>query len=50
MYFIVGFPPTQRQNDSIMVIIDRLTKSTHFITVKATYSAEDFVRLYLNEI
>jgi hypothetical protein len=31
MDFIVGLPPTARRKDSIWVIVDRLTKTTHFI-------------------
>ena len=38
MDFVVGFPRTRRQNDSIWVIVDRLTKSSHFIHVKSTYT------------
>jgi hypothetical protein len=29
--FITGLPKTQKQNDSIMVVIDKLSKSAHFI-------------------
>ena len=36
--------------DSIWVIIDRLTKSAHFIPVKVTYNAEKLARLYISEI
>ena len=50
MDFVVGLPRTQRQNISIWVIVDRLTKSAHFIPVKSTYSAGEYARLYLNEI
>ena len=50
MDFIVGLPLRRRQNDSIWVIVDRLAKSTHFIPVKSTYSAKEYVWLYLNEI
>ena len=35
MDFIVGLPPTHKNFDSIWVIVDRLTKSTHFILVRA---------------
>ncbi|WVZ93947.1 hypothetical protein U9M48_039896 [Paspalum notatum var. saurae] len=40
MDFIVGLPHTQKGYDSIWVIIDRLTKSAHFIQVKTTYRAK----------
>ncbi|WMV32919.1 hypothetical protein MTR67_026304, partial [Solanum verrucosum] len=46
----VGFPCTRRQNDSIWVLIDRMTKSTHFIPVKVSYSAENYAKLYINSI
>jgi hypothetical protein len=36
MDFIVGLPRTQTGYNSIWVIVDRLTKVTHFIPVKAT--------------
>ena len=32
------------------VIVDSMTKSTHFIPVKSTYRAEDYVRLYIDDI
>ena len=34
MDFIVGLPPTSRGYDSIWVIVDRLTKSAHFLPMK----------------
>ena len=48
--FMVGFPPTQKQYDSIWVVVYRLTKSSHFIPVKSTYSAEDYARIFINDI
>ena len=39
MDFITGFPMTMRQHDSIMVVVDKLTKATHFVPVKSTYKA-----------
>ncbi|XP_027767759.1 uncharacterized protein LOC114074037 [Solanum pennellii] len=49
MDFITGLPRTQRMYDSIWVIVDRLTKSAHFLPVRTTYSAEDYARLYVRE-
>jgi hypothetical protein len=37
MYFIVGLPRTSRGYNSIWVIMDRLTKSAHFIPVSTIY-------------
>jgi hypothetical protein len=38
MDFIIGLPRTRSGYDSIWIIVDRLTKVTHFIPVKTTYS------------
>jgi hypothetical protein len=37
--FIVGLPLTARKFDSMWVIVDRLSKSTHFIPVHTRYDA-----------
>ena len=37
MDFITKLSMTWRQHDSIMVVVDKLTKETHFIPVKSTY-------------
>ncbi|WVZ69900.1 hypothetical protein U9M48_018615, partial [Paspalum notatum var. saurae] len=50
MDFIVGLPRTQKGYDSIWVIIDRLTKSAHFLPVKTTYTAATYVGLYVSQI
>ncbi|WMV33692.1 hypothetical protein MTR67_027077 [Solanum verrucosum] len=49
MDFIVGLPRTRQQYDLIWVIVDRMTKLTHFILVKVSYTAEDYAKLYLRE-
>jgi hypothetical protein len=37
MDFILGLPTTQKGHDSIWAIVDRLTKSAHFIPVKTDF-------------
>nr|GEU94370.1 putative reverse transcriptase domain-containing protein [Tanacetum cinerariifolium] len=44
MDFITKLPKTSNEHDSIWVIIDRLTKSTHFIPTRATDSMETHTR------
>jgi hypothetical protein len=50
MDFVTGLPRTQKGYDSVWVIIDRLTKSAHFLPVKTTYTASQYAKLYLEEI
>jgi len=50
MDFITGLPRTRRGHDSIWVIVDRLTKSAHFLPVRTTHSAEILAQLYVREI
>ena len=50
MDFVVGLPVTTGGYDSIWVVVDRLTKSAHFLPVKTGYSAGDYARLFLKEI
>ena len=50
MDFVTGLPRTQRGHDAIWVIVDRLTKSDHFIATNNTYSLERYVQLYVEEI
>ena len=49
MDFIVGLPQTRRKFDAIWVIVDRLTKSAHFIPVAVCYSSERLAT-YIQEI
>jgi hypothetical protein len=48
--FITGLPKTQKQNDSIMVVIDKLSKSAHFIPVKSTFKAINIAEIFMKEI
>ena len=50
MDFIVGLPRTQKGYDSIWVIVDRLTKSAHFLPVKTGYLAKQYAELYMDHI
>jgi len=50
MDFIVALPGTQRKHDVIWVVVDRLTKSTHFLAIKTVFNAEQLADLYLKEI
>jgi hypothetical protein len=36
MDFIIGLPRTNKQHDSIMVVVEKLTKAAHFVPVKKT--------------
>jgi hypothetical protein len=48
--FIVGLPLTSRKFDSIWVIMDRLTKSAHFIPVNTTYKVQKYAEIYIARV
>ena len=48
--FVTGLPRTQRQHDAIWVIVDRLTKSAHFLPINVEDSLEKLAQLYVDEI
>ena len=48
MDFIVGLPHTSKGYNSIWVIVDRLTKSAHFLLVDTRYSAKKYAKLYFD--
>jgi hypothetical protein len=50
MDFITGLPKTSRGFDLIWVIVDRLTKSAHFIPVKIEHSTMTYAKLYIARI
>ena len=47
---MTGLPRTQRQHDAIWVIVDRLTKSSHFLPVNVEDSLKKLAKLYVDEI
>jgi hypothetical protein len=50
MDFIVGLPRTSCGYKSIWVIVDRLTKSAHFIPVSTIYRVRQYAKLYVSHI
>ncbi|GJY77918.1 putative reverse transcriptase domain-containing protein [Tanacetum coccineum] len=50
MDFVINLPRTSSEHDTIWVIVDRLTKSTHFLPMHEDYKMKRLARLYLNEI
>jgi hypothetical protein len=50
MDFIVSLPHSQKGHDSILVIVDRLTKVVHFVLVKIAYTADKLANLYIDNI
>ena len=50
MDFIDGLPRSQKDNDSIWVIVDRLTKVAQFVPVKTKTDAKKLADLYVEHI
>ena len=50
MYLITGLPKNVKQNDSIIVVVDKLSKASHFIPVKYTYKAINIADVFMKEI
>ena len=50
MDFVTGLPTTPKGHDAIWVIVDRLTKSAHFLSSKVTYGAHKLADIYIAEI
>ena len=50
MDFVSGLPKSPTNHDSIWVIVDRLTKTAHFIPILMTYSMDRLAELYVQHI
>nr|GFA30875.1 retrotransposon protein, putative, Ty3-gypsy subclass [Tanacetum cinerariifolium] len=50
MDFITGLPRTQRRHDAIWVVVDRLTKSAHFLPIRKDYSVSRLAEILPQEI
>jgi hypothetical protein len=50
MDFITGLPKTNKQHDSIMVVVDKLTKVVHFTPFKTTHKTTNVANIYMREV
>jgi hypothetical protein len=50
MDFIMDLPPTAHKFDSIWVIVDRLSKCTHFIPVHTNYNVQKYAGIYIAHV
>jgi hypothetical protein len=50
MDFVTGLPMTRQKNDTIWVVVDRLTKSAHFLPIRHDYSVSRLSETFTKEI
>jgi hypothetical protein len=50
MDFIFGLPLMARRHDSIFMVVDTLTKSAHFVSMRMMYQAPDIARFFISDI
>lgn len=50
MDFVIGLPKTGLSHNVVWVVIDRFTKSAHFLAVKTTNFVSKLIGLYVQEI
>ncbi|GKG12282.1 putative reverse transcriptase domain-containing protein, partial [Tanacetum coccineum] len=50
MDVVIKLPKSSSEYDVIRVIVDRLTKSAHFLPIREDYKTKKLARIYINEI
>ena len=50
MDFVTGVPKTFKKNDTIWVVVDKLSKSAHFLPIQQGYSVSKLSEIFLQEI
>jgi hypothetical protein len=50
MDFIIGLPRTNKQHDSIMVVVEKFTKAAHFVPVKIMHKVTNIAEIFMKEI
>jgi hypothetical protein len=50
MDFIIGLPRMNKKHDSIMVVVDKLTKVAHFVPMKTTHTMANIAEIFMKEI
>ncbi|GKF68938.1 putative reverse transcriptase domain-containing protein [Tanacetum coccineum] len=50
MDFVIKLPKSSSGHDTIWVVVDRLTKSAHFLPIHEDYKTEKLAKIYTNEI
>nr|GFD35761.1 hypothetical protein [Tanacetum cinerariifolium] len=46
MDFVTGLPQTQRRHDAIWVVVDRLTKTAHFLPIRKDYPVSRLAEIF----
>jgi NADH:ubiquinone oxidoreductase subunit E len=50
MDFITGLPKMNKKHDSIIVVVNKLKKASHFVPVKTMHTVANIVEIFMNEI